>query len=74
MSVLSGGRRRRRLGQRLALLALLLAPLAVGAAVYLGLVRDEPGDEPRIAASAAGRRSRRRPEARWSLAPPRPFA
>ena len=52
MSVLSGGRRRRRLGQRLALLALVMAPLAVGAAVYLGLVRDEPGDEPRTAASA----------------------
>jgi len=39
---LSGGRRRHRHGRRLALIALLLAPLAVAAAAYLALVRD-PG-------------------------------
>lgn len=41
--LLQGGRRRRRAGPRLALLALLLAPLAVGGAAYFALSqRDEP--------------------------------
>lgn len=49
---LLGGRRRRRRGRLLALLALLLAPLAVGAAAYLALVR-EPGTAAEPPASAA---------------------
>ena len=42
-SPLQGGRRRRRLGARLAILALVLAPVAVAVAVYLAYVRDEGG-------------------------------
>ena len=40
-SLLHGGRRRRRFGAKLALVAALVAPLAAGAAVYLTLVRDD---------------------------------
>jgi serine-type D-Ala-D-Ala carboxypeptidase (penicillin-binding protein 5/6) len=50
--VLEGGRRRRRAGPLIALLALLLAPAAVGAAVWLAFERDGGGSTPPLAAGA----------------------
>jgi D-alanyl-D-alanine carboxypeptidase (penicillin-binding protein 5/6) len=54
--VLTGGKRRRRVGPRIAVLALLLAAAAVGAATYFGLIRDRGGSSgggnPPLAASA----------------------
>ena len=66
---LQGGRRRRRTAARLAVIALLMAPLAVVAAVYLAYLRDEggPGAAPSLA--VAGPNAPAQPEPGGSLEP-----
>jgi len=68
---LQGGRRRRRLGARLAVLALLLAPVTVVVAGYLAFVRDDgrgarPAAEP---LAVVGARAPIQPEPGGSLEP-----
>ena len=57
-SVLEAGRRKRRLSYRLGLVALVLAPFALGAAVYLAFIEgsDDP-DPPTVVEAAAAVRS-----------------
>ena len=52
-SLLHGGRRKRRFGSRLAFFLLVLAPFAVGAGVYLTLIRDDGEPDPPTAVEAA---------------------
>ena len=57
-SLLEGGRRRRRLGSRLGLVAVVLAPFAIGAGVYLTLIRaDGDATPPTVVEAAADVRS-----------------
>ena len=53
-SLLQGGRRKRRLGFRLGVAALLLAPFALGAALYFAVIREEEAPDPPTAVEAAG--------------------
>ena len=67
---LHGGRRRRRLGARLAVLLLLMAPLAVVAAGYLSFVRDgSGGGAPGAPLAVVGENAPAQPEPGGSLEP-----